>query len=255
MNQSEYKKFYNRVGKLNGWDFSKVKCISDGVKWNFHREVSQRCKKSDLLLDIGTGGGEALLSIAENALLLVGIDNSQGMTEAAKANLKKSNQSNVRIMQMDAEKIDFPENFFNVVSCRHSPFNAKEVAKVLIKDGIFLTQQVSEGDKINIKQAFKRGQSMAALDGMLKHQYIFELKEAGFTDVQSFEYDADEYYQSYEDLVFLLKHTQIIPNFGKTHSDFAILDEFIKGNQTSKGIKTNSKRFMIIAKRPPSESV
>jgi hypothetical protein len=58
MDELEYKKFYDRVGKLNGWDFSKIKYISEGVKWNFYSEVTRRCKKSDILLDIGTGGGE-----------------------------------------------------------------------------------------------------------------------------------------------------------------------------------------------------
>jgi SAM-dependent methyltransferase len=249
MEQLEYKKFYDRVGKLNGWDFSKIKCISEGVKWNFYSEVTQRCKKSDILLDIGTGGGEALLSIAEFALLLVGIDNSVGMIQTANANLKGSKKSNIRILQMDAEKIDFPQSFFNVVSNRHSRFNANEVKRVLAKDGFFLTQQVSENDKLNLKQAFGRGQSSGIQDGTLKNEYLSELCEAGFTDIQSFEFDATEYYKTYEDLLFLMKYTPIIPNFGQCENDFALLEKFIEENQTTKGIMTNSKRFMLIAKK------
>lgn len=249
MNELEYKNFYDRVGKLNGWDFSKVRCISEGVKWDFYHEVSKRCKKSDILLDIGTGGGEALLSIAEAALLLVGIDNSVGMIESANDNLEKSRKSNVRILQMDADKINFPESFFNVVSCRHSPFYANDIAKSLVNDSIFLTQQVSEDDKFNIKQAFGRGQSYDMQGGTLKNKYISELSEAGFKDIQSFIFDSKEYYKTYEDLVFVLKHTPIIPNFGKYRNDFAVLEKFIEQNQTSKGIMTNSKRFMIIARK------
>lgn len=248
MNELEYKNFYNHVGNLNGWDFSKVKCISEGVKWDFYHEVSQRCKNSDILLDVGTGGGEALLSIAEAALLLVGIDNSVGMIETANVNLEQSGKLNVRILQMAADKIKFPENFFNVVSCRHSPFNAKEIANVLVNDGILLTQQVSEDDKINIKQAFGRGQSFSTQDGTLKNRYISELSEAGFKEIHSFEFDSTEYYQTYEDLLFMLKYTPIISNFG-SNNDFTILENFIEQNQTTKGIMTNAKRFMIIAKK------
>lgn len=248
MNELEYKDFYNRVGKLNGWDFSKVKCTSEGVKWDFYHEVTQRCKESDALLDIGTGGGEALLSIAKYALRLVGIDNSAGMFEKAKSNLRHSGHTNVSFMLMDADKIDFPNNSFHVVSCRHSPFNTAEVARILVDDGIFLTQQVSEADKLNIRQAFGLNQG-SVQDGTLKNRYISELYEAGFTEVKAIEYDATDYYETYEDLVFLLKHTPIVPNFGQDEHDFVILDQFIKANQTSKGIKTNSKRFMIIAKK------
>ncbi|CAG7652288.1 class I SAM-dependent methyltransferase [Paenibacillus allorhizosphaerae] len=248
MNELEYKHFYDRVGKINGWDFSKVNCISEGVKWNLYAEVMQSCKKSDLLLDIGTGGAEALLSIAEAALLLVGIDNSAGMLEAANANVASSKKSNVRILQMDADNLYFPSNFFNVVSCRHSPFCAKETARVLVKDGIFLTQQVSENDKLNLTTAFGRKREVVE-DGALKNKYIAELNEAGFSDIRSFDYDAAEYYKSYEDLIFLLKHAPIVPNFGKAENDFAMLEKFIEQHQTSKGIVTNSKHFMITARK------
>lgn len=248
MNELEYKEFYNRVGQSNGWDFSKLKCISEGVQWDYYHEVIQRCKNSDLLLDIGTGGAESLLSIAEHALLLVGIDNSAGMIETAQTRLTNSGVSNVRLLQMEAENIEFPKRFFNVVSCRQAPFCAKEVAKVLVNDGIFLTQQVSEHDKLNLKQAFERRGTIGE-DGALKNRCISDLKEAGFRDIQSFEYDATEFYETYEDLVFLLKHTPIIPNFGTSDIDFVILKKFIEENQTSKGIKTNSKRFMIIARK------
>jgi len=248
MNESQYKDFYNRVGIINGWDFSKVKCVSEGVKWDFYKEAVQRCTSSDLLLDIGTGGGEALLTIADSALLLVGIDRSAGMLEAAEANVKKAGRENVRLLQMDADRLDFPEGFFDLVTCRQAPFNAGQVAKVLAEDGLFMTQQVSEGDKLNIVEAFGR-KRQAAGDGALLRKYVAELKEAGFKEVQVFEYDATEYYETYEDLVFLLKHTPIVPGFGQEEDDFKILNRFIEDNRTDKGIMTNSQRFMIIAKK------
>lgn len=247
MNPLEYKEFYDKVGKINGWDFSNVKCVSEGTPCDLYREVTKTCKKSDILLDIGTGGGEAILSIAESALLLVGIDQSSGMIETATKNSAKSGIPNVRFLKMEAERLSFPDNFFNVVSCRHSQFIAKEVAKVLIKGGTFFTQQVSETDKSNIKEAFGRGQAFGTRAGTLKHQYITELREAGFSDIQSFDFNVIEYYETAEDLIFLLKHTPIIPNFGQTQIDFQILQKFIKENQTEKGIRTNAERFIITA--------
>ncbi|MBD3919528.1 class I SAM-dependent methyltransferase [Paenibacillus sp. PR3] len=248
MNQTQYKQFYEQVGRLNGWNFSHVKCTTKGVLWDFYGEVAARCGPSDILLDIGTGGGEALLTIADSALLLIGIDNAAGMLETANANIEQSGKSNVRLLPMDADQsLDFPDSFFNIVSNRHCSFLASEVCRVLCSNGCFLTQQVCEGDKQNLKQAFGRGQAFGVSDGTLLKQYQVELLEAGFRSVQSFEYDAIEYYHRAEDLIFLLKHTPIIPNFGQDENDFAILERFIADNQTQQGIRTNAKRFMIIA--------
>ncbi|NBI30163.1 class I SAM-dependent methyltransferase [Chengkuizengella marina] len=247
MNELKYQDFYDIVGKENGWDFSKLKCTSEGVKWNFYDEVMKKCKSSEILLDIGTGGGESVLKISSSVYFVVGIDISSGMMETAQSNLRKSNVSNVRFCQLDSDDLQFPVGFFDIVSCRHAPFNSIEISKVLKKDGIFLTQQVSEGDKLNLKTAFGRGQSFGEEDGTLKERYVQELKEAGFSNVQTFDENAFVYYERPEDLIFLLKHTPIIPRFGEEKQDLDILRSFIEKNSNSKGIYSNSKRFLIIA--------
>ena len=58
-----------------------------------------------MLLDIGTGGGEAILQLSDAALLLVGIDDSAGMIETALANRKRSQVANIRFIQMNARQI------------------------------------------------------------------------------------------------------------------------------------------------------
>lgn len=247
MNEIEYKNFYDKIGKINGWDFSKLRVKVEGIKWNFYDEVTKRCGGSDILLDVGTGGGENVLKIASSLLLLIGIDKSSGMIEKANSNLGKAKNLNVRFHQMSSDNLQFPSSFFDVISSCHAPFYAIELAKVLKSGGTFLTQQVSEADKLNLKKAFGRGQAFEEVDGTLKERYIRELKDAGFIEVQSFDYNAIEYYQTTEDLIFLLKHTPIIPNFGQEDNDFNILNDFIERNRTKKGIITNSKRFLIVA--------
>lgn len=247
MNELEYKNFYDKVGRLNGWDFSKVKGETVGDSWDFYGEVKERCKSSRILLDVGTGGGENVLNIASSAKSLIGIDNSNGMIEKAHSNLRKSGVQNVEFLQMDSEVLTFPHAYFDIVSSCHAPFAATELAKVMKKGALFLTQQVSEHDKLNLKEAFGRGQCFGERDGTLKEKYMGELSSAGFELVQVREYNITDYYSSPEDLIFLLKHTPIIPRFGEEEEDFAILQKFIDANSFEKGIRTNSKRFMIIA--------
>src|SRR5690606_40680870 len=100
MNLIDYENFYNKVGKENGWDFSKLKVFAEGVQWDFYEEVKSKSQTSDVLLDIGTGGGENLLTIAPYFLLLIGIDLSHEMVARAQSKDRKStrlNSSHVKI--------------------------------------------------------------------------------------------------------------------------------------------------------------
>lgn len=247
MNDLDYDKFYDRVGKINGWDFSKINVLTEGVKWDYQQEILKRAHPTNLLLDIGSGGGENLETLAAFFAFIVGIDQSGGMIKTAQKNSMLANNKNIRFCQMSSSFLQFPHEFFDIVTCRHAPFHPEEVAKVLKKGGYFITQQVSEADKLNIKQAFHHQHK--DINGRLQARYIDELKHAGFSIVRSDEYNATEYYQSPEDLLFLLKHTPIIPHFAEEKHHFKIFEEFLTNNTTSRGICTNSNRFLIIAKK------
>ncbi|WP_203339521.1 class I SAM-dependent methyltransferase [Planococcus beijingensis] len=247
MKDFDYTNFYDKIGKINGWDFSQLRVSADKAAWEFTAEVSRRCNKDDFLLDIGTGSGETLLKIAPFVQIAVGIDLSIEMIQSAKENLRGSTQTNTRFAQMSSKALSFPKHFFDIVVSRHAPFNSAEVEKVLKSDGIFITQQVSEDDKLNIKRSFGRGQTYNLQDGTLKEKYRRELIDAGFSKVEIYDDNVLEYYERPEDLLFLLQHTPIIPNFGQEENDYRLWNIFIEKNQTSKGICTNSKRFLIVA--------
>lgn len=154
---------------------------------------------------------------------------------------------NARFLTMDADRILFPDGFFDIVTCRHSVIHAPELARLLKKGDLFISQQVGEGDKLNIKEWFGRGQSYGIADGSSMRENVQALKAAGFSNVETREYNAIEYYQTPEDLLFLLKHTPIIPDLGEHEDDFARFQSFVAENTTAKGIRTNSKRYLIIA--------
>ncbi|BFH16254.1 hypothetical protein J6TS7_62570 [Paenibacillus dendritiformis] len=61
------KAFYDRIGAINGWDFRSMRSVTEGAAWDYGPKVMELCKPTDVLLDIGTGGGEGLLTLAEEA--------------------------------------------------------------------------------------------------------------------------------------------------------------------------------------------
>ncbi|NBD25340.1 class I SAM-dependent methyltransferase [Paenibacillus glycinis] len=246
----DYKSFYEQAGARNGWDFGNVRVESEGEAWNYAREVASRCGATDALLDIGTGGGELLLGLSGAARALVGIDRAASMVETAKRNAARAGAGNVRFLRMDSDRLRFPDGSFDIVCCRHAPFRASEIARVLMPGGVFMTQQVGEGDKRNLAQAFGRGQHDGASPGAMLRGNLAALRAAGFSELQSSLYDATEYYATPQDLIFLLKHAPIIPDFGEQEEDFAILRRFAAEYGTERGIRTNSERSLIIARKP-----
>lgn len=244
------KQFYNEIcTKIGGYDFRSINVINQGVKWYFYKEVKKLCDNNSLVLDIGTGGGERVLKLANYVRLLVGIDISENMVKAAKDNLKSKSIDNAFFCKMDSDRVKFPDGFFDIISCRLSYFNSLEVVRLLAKNGIFISQQAGQDDKLNIKKFFKRGYNSEIRDNRPKELLINELKEVGFSQIKTLEYNATEYYKTKKDLLFILNNTPLLPDFGKCKEDFNILNKFVKKFNTKKGIKTNLSRYMIIAEK------
>lgn len=247
MTNNNYRELYEKAGKRIGWDFSHLKSTETGQSWDFYQEVLKKSKPNDLLLDIGTGGGERILKIAKHFGEVYAIDHTPSMVSTANTNLHKTKLNNIKFLLMDSEKLDFPDNYFDIITNRHCDFNPTEVFRVLKKGGYFFTQQVSEGDQLNIKNAFGRGQSYGIKDGTLKNKYLKKLEVLGFKKIESFDYNSKVTYKNDKDYIFLLRYTPTISEFGRKKEDFEILKRFIDENKTKKGIETNSKRFIIIA--------
>lgn len=101
------KSFYDRIGAINGWDFRSVRSVTEGAAWDYGAKVTELCRPADVLLDIGTGGGEALLPLAAAVRLAIGIDRSPGMIEVARRHASLSSACHVRYACMEAEALIF----------------------------------------------------------------------------------------------------------------------------------------------------
>ncbi|WP_368651912.1 methyltransferase domain-containing protein [Ornithinibacillus sp. 4-3] len=128
--------------KFEGWDFS---CIQDDwenetLPWNY-AEIVNRYLSSDLkLLDMGTGGGEFLLSLNHPY-------EKTSVTEGWQPNIELLKRVlvplgiNLATIGEDGI-IDYGDNSFDIIINRHESFDVNEVKRVLKPNGIFITQQV-----------------------------------------------------------------------------------------------------------------
>lgn len=246
MNIVEEKEFYEKIGKINGWDFSKMKYdLVDNSEFVYFDEVNSNVDKNTILLDIGTGGGEKLINLISNdCLLKIGTDFSDEMIKAAKRNI--ANRNNIKVLQMNSDKILFPNDFFDIVCARHTPFNANEIYRVMKSQGKFFSEQIDEDDCLELKEMLKRGQGYNEKIKLIKKTEE-EMKKEKFSDLKFFDIIQYEYYETEEDLLFLLNNTPIIPDFGKVEGDIEKFNKYVENNKSDKGIVLKRKLFGIKA--------
>lgn len=91
------------------------KILNDRLKRVF--DIS-RIKKNEVVLDMGCGRGEITYQAAVLGCKVFAIDYSLdavNFTEKITDQLPKQLRNNIKILQMDAKKLDFPSNFFDVI--------------------------------------------------------------------------------------------------------------------------------------------
>lgn len=249
--EENYGDLYERVGKLQGWDFSKIKFEEFyDAKYNYIDEINKKITPTSLVLDIGTGGGEIVLKEFKEAGYIFGIDNCKEMIDTANKNLKKYPNKRVKFINMDANDINFPKGTFDIICSRHCWENPKIAYELLNDKGTYFSEDIENDDCIELKEIFGRGQCFKE-NIKLQDKILPILLNNGFKEENIIVYQIkiDEYYKTKEDLAYLLLNTPILMNFLKVENDDKKLEEYIKKYKTDKGILLKRKLFGVIAQK------
>jgi ubiquinone/menaquinone biosynthesis C-methylase UbiE len=97
------------------------------------------------VLDVATGAGHTALAFAPHVHRCIGIDLTEAMVRVAAQLARDRGVDNVEFVTGDAENLPFPDETFDVVSCRFAVHHfpdartaIREVARVLKPGGAFL---------------------------------------------------------------------------------------------------------------------
>ena len=245
--------------KQGNWDFSDIKCLKEYKNyWGMHDEIEKYSNKNSLILDLGTAGGEKIFSqMPESVGLIIGIDLLQKMIETARQNAKRYPKVNAKFVVMDNLKLDFPNQLFDIVTARHTVINAKEIYRVLKASGVLIVKGVDKYDCWEIKELFGRGQAYND-DIAISDKDYQDIKYAGFKNVEIVRINANEYFETPEDLLKLLLKTPILDGFSEIRKceninresiEKDLFNEYVKNNTTNKGILLKRRYYGIVAKK------
>lgn len=109
MDIDSIRKSYRRYAKVYDFYFGAV--FEPGRRAVIHR---MDCRPGERILEVGVGTGLSLPLYPEN-VLLTGIDLSAEMLDGARARVERDGLTNVKLYEMDAEQMSFPDDSFDKV--------------------------------------------------------------------------------------------------------------------------------------------
>lgn len=128
-----------------GWDFSYLdgRMHEASEPWSYLERAATLMKDAHAVLDMGTGGGERLLTLCADWPAKVAV------TEEYPPNIQLAQERlgplGVQVVAAELSltaPLPFADGEFDLVINRHSGLNVDEVARVLSPGGHFLTQQI-----------------------------------------------------------------------------------------------------------------
>ena len=144
-----------------GWDFAWLgeRMHVESPPWDYDAVVCAHAASSPDLLDLGTGGGEWLAALPCRPARVVA-------TEGYAANFPLAVER-LRPLGIDVVAADAPDNVaqepgateprlpfadasFSLVVSRHESYLPVEIARILRPGGMFVTQQVGEGNENDV---------------------------------------------------------------------------------------------------------
>lgn len=165
--------------EMHGWDFSHIRgrVVEAPLPWDYKQKVLDFLKPQSVILDMGTGGGEFLLSLRHPFL-------QTSVTESWQPNFelceKKLAPLGITVRKTEEDKpLPFADNSFDLVLNRHDSYDVNEVRRVLKPGGYFITQQVGGSNNLRLRALL--GNNKTAMPSFNLENELLRFKTAGFT--------------------------------------------------------------------------
>ena len=178
------------------------------------------------------------------------------MIEAANKNLIKSGRKNISFKVMDNLNIDTPDNYFDLVTVRHTIIDPTQIYRTLKENGQIVIRGVDKLDCWSLKRMFGRGQAYYDTKpiSLIDYEAIID---AGFKDVELVPLHEIEYYKTQQDLYALLVKTPILDDLPEENSqeyermpiETEIFQKYVSENTCEKGIKLVRRYYGITGRK------
>ena len=252
--ETDFEKKYQAWSKeekaaFKGWDFSRLdgRWEAEALPWLYEDLVKAHLSPEMRLLDMGTGGGEFLLTLKHPY-------EKTTVTEAHPPNIallqKTLAPMGITVVPVKQDDIlPMGKGAVDLVINRHESFVASEVFRVLKPGGFFITQQVGGQNNRALSETLIEGFKPAYPNWDLVH-VADTLEQAGFEVLKKEEYFPKLTFWDTSAVVYFAKIIEWeFPGFGveKCVDALKVIDKKI---ENSGFYVSTEHRFMLVAKKP-----
>ncbi len=233
-----------------GWDFTWLtgRMHQEEPPWNYPDLVQSHLGGVNRLLDMGTGGGEFLASL--NPLPL-----ETHATEAYPPNLPiaqaRLSPLGVTVHNItEGSPLPFKDQYFDLVINRHESYDHQEIYRILRPGGLFITQQVSELDNLELNLLLEDEKAHNLTDWGLESE-VFHLSEAGLSIIRA---EKAALRSTFKDIGAVIYYLKAIPWQIEGFSIETQFDNLVRLHNFMEWqgeLITTAHRFLIIARKEP----
>ena len=248
---------HDYYSELANWSFEDIDYTSEVfTDWIYEDEIKKHVNENTRILDLGTAAGEKVLKKFPDCAEILGTDFSNEMIETANKNLLQSGRKNISFRVMDNLKMDTPDDYFDLVTARHTIIDPVQIYKTLREGGQLIIRGVDKLDCWSLKRMFGKGQAYHDIKPISLIDYE-AIMDAGFKEVELIPLHVIEYYKTKEELYALLVKTPILDEFSEeSFNEYErkpiekkIFEKYVEQNTTKKGIRLIRRYYGIIGKK------
>jgi SAM-dependent methyltransferase len=166
-----------------GWDFSHLNsrrvAIRPNPLWDYTDVVVSSMQQSEVVLDMGTGGGERYAEFLSRISHPVHAHATEGYKPNVALARRTLEPYGVTVHEVHDDHLPFEDDFFDLIMDRHSSYDPYEVLRVLKPDHRFIVMQVGDRTNRELHELLGHEQAPQAHQWNLAYA-VNELAQAGW---------------------------------------------------------------------------
>lgn len=234
---------------FTGWNFGYLarRTEEEPVPWEYRSIIEEMVSKSDTLLDMGTGGGEFLLTLNHPY-------ERTYVSEAYVPNVELCRQRLVPLgidvrQVVDDRHLPYEADMFDVIVNRHEAYDIDEVYRILKPNGLFITQQVGGMNNKELAAFLLPNHSEVISREHALHNQVTAMEQRGFIILRQEECFPYIRFQDIGALVYFAKIMEWeFPGF-TVDTCYDRLQQLHEIVQQVGYVKSKEHRFLIVARK------